>query len=207
MAKVQKRYFLDTGKDNIMWCLYFVDELWGTQAGYTGVIGEKTIYCRNLSTDYDVAVAKAKEWLKDSPYPLYANSDKKTNDWGTGSGNFYESINEEKRLERNRINKIQNAISQTINESWDTIREEVPNGKDTFTGKVLGIKFVDNDWGGTVKMVFQDDRGFKLYGNYGVRMEKATDSNDRLTFTAIAKQSNKDKYFGFFREGKPVKKK
>ena len=207
MSKVEKRYFLGTGKDNIMWCLYFVDELWGTKDGWSEVIGEKTIYLRNLSTDYDVAVAKAKEWIGDSPYPLYANCDKKTNDWGTGGGNWYESESEEKRLERNRINKIRDAISQTINESWNTIRQEVPNGKDTFSGKVLGMKFVDNEWGGTVKMVFQDDRGFKLYGNYGLRMDKATDEDGRLTFTAIAKQSDKDKYFGFYREGKPVKKK
>ncbi len=207
MAKVLKRYFLDTGKDNIMWCLYFVDELWGTQAGYTGVIGEKTIYCRNLSTDYDTAVAKAKEWIGDSPYPLYANSDKKTNAFGSGSGSLYESINEEERLERDRINNIQNAISQTINESWNTFREEVPNGHDTFSGKLLGTKFVENDFGGTVKMVFQDDRGFKLYGNYGSRMHNATDLDGRITFTAIAKQSDDDKYFGFYREGKPVKKK
>ena len=204
MKKVEKRYFLDTGKDNIMWCLYFVDELWGTQAGYTGVIGEKTIYCRNLSTDYDVAVAKAKEWLKNSEYPLYTNSDKKTNDWGSGGGSLYESISEEQRLEREKINNIQNSLSLTIKESWDLLREEVPNGYHTFSGTVLGTKLQENDWGGTVKMIFLDKRGFKLYGNYGSRMQKATDLDGKLSFTAYVTQSKDDKFFGFYKEGKPI---
>jgi hypothetical protein len=45
-------------------------------------------------------------------------------------------------------------------------REMVPVSDERikFTGKILGIKAVESQFGTTYKMIFQDDRGFKLYG-------------------------------------------
>jgi hypothetical protein len=67
-----------------------------------------------------------------------------------------------------------------------------------FSGKVLGTKVVEGDYGTYLKCLFKDNRGFTLYGNYGSRLQDRTDGEGNLEFFAYCKPSDDDKYFGFF---------
>ena len=77
----------------------------------------------------------------------------------------------------------------------------VPEGRIEITGKVKGFKETEDRFtygGGTIlKMIVQDDRGFKVYGTVpsGLRLERG----DRVTFRATVEQSRDDEFFGFFK--------
>lgn len=85
----------------------------------------------------------------------------------------------------------------------------VPVGKGIeIEGTIVSTKWVDNDYGGSVKMLVKDDRGFKVYGT----MPKALDATfnernehvaagrgDRIKFSATVEASRDDVAFGFFK--------
>ena len=76
------------------------------------------------------------------------------------------------------------------------IPAELLEGRQRFTGVVLGTKWVESDWGGSVKLLIADDRGFKLWGS-------APDTADqfkgaKVAFDARVKASDKDACFGFY---------
>ena len=76
------------------------------------------------------------------------------------------------------------------------IPAECLEGRQRFTGVVLGTKWVESDWGGSVKLLIAEDRGFKLWGS-------APDSADQfkgatIAFDARVKASDKDACFGFY---------
>lgn len=81
----------------------------------------------------------------------------------------------------------------------------VPEGKETITGVVAHVKYVDNPFsysGGRIpKIVVKDNRGFKVYGT----APKALLEDDReelvgkeVTFVATLNQSDDDESFGFY---------
>jgi hypothetical protein len=74
------------------------------------------------------------------------------------------------------------------------IPTELTDGRQVFTGVVLGLKWVDSEWGGGTKIIFQDDRGFKLWGSRTANFEKG----NRVSFVARIEISKKDACFGFF---------
>jgi hypothetical protein len=61
-----------------------------------------------------------------------------------------------------------------------------------FEGVVLGIKKVETQWGDTAKCLFQDDRGFKVWGGC------VGERGDRLSFFARVNPSKDDAKFGFY---------
>tara|TARA_R110000796_G_scaffold36417_1_gene92764 strand:- start:8 stop:778 length:771 start_codon:yes stop_codon:yes gene_type:complete len=61
------------------------------------------------------------------------------------------------------------------------------------TGKILATKYVENDWGGSMKSLVQDDRGFKVWGT------SQADKGDRVTFMARVEVSQDDPKFGFYK--------
>lgn len=100
----------------------------------------------------------------------------------------------------------------------------VIEGKIQITGTVLSTKFVDNDFGGALKMLVADDRGFKVWGTvpssiasqgyHDVKLtDEATGSREyaewiatpfackgaKVTFSATVERSRDDESFGFFK--------
>jgi hypothetical protein len=75
--------------------------------------------------------------------------------------------------------------------------EDVTEGRQVITGVVLAMKWQSSDWGDTLKMLVQDDRGFRVWGTVPGNIEP--NREERVTFTATITQSDKDPKFGFFK--------
>lgn len=83
----------------------------------------------------------------------------------------------------------------------EEVRHPIPTdmnkGRHEFTGTVKGFKQVESDFGVTTKMVFQDDRGFFLYGT-APSTGGHYDRGARLSFCAKLTISGSDETFGFY---------
>ena len=75
--------------------------------------------------------------------------------------------------------------------------EEVTEGRQVITGMVLTLKWQSSDWGDVLKMLVQDDRGFRVWGSVPRDLELVR--GDRIQFTGTIKQSDRDTRFGFFK--------
>lgn len=78
----------------------------------------------------------------------------------------------------------------------------------TFKGTILGLKEVETYDGYITNMVFQDDRGFKIYGTVPIAVWDLSENprNLRIQFDARVKASDKDECFGFFSRPTKVSK-
>lgn len=74
---------------------------------------------------------------------------------------------------------------------------EVPTGRIVVEGEVLSTKWVENGFGGALKMLVQHESGWKVWGTVpsSIDVEKGT----RIRFTASVERSNDDALFGFFK--------
>lgn len=121
-----------------------------------------------------------------------------------------DALNKFGGLTENQLNAVNKMITQFEREATEkSLATPVPTGKDVVTGTILSMKWVDNHFsynGGTLKMVVQDDRGFKVYGT--VPKAITTDENgdyssniedSRVTFNATLEPSKDDDKFGFFK--------
>lgn len=79
----------------------------------------------------------------------------------------------------------------------EPIPEELLDGRATFEGTVLGTKWQEDFYGGSLKMLFRDDRGFKLWGTVPSGLDAG--KGDTIRFDAAASVSNDDPCFGFYK--------
>ena len=184
-------YYISTGEDNIMYTLKYahLDYAKGIDNIVTPFIRHN--YNANLSTDYDVAVIKAKEIVGDDILILEGAKD--TNEWGTGGGDKGHYDNsawlEQQKLKEKELEEAKRLEKEAYEKA-----EPVPVTQDRiqFSGVVLGTKNVETQWGVNTKCLFQDDRGFKIWGGYvGAR-------GDKVSFVARVQVSGDDAKFGFF---------
>ena len=75
--------------------------------------------------------------------------------------------------------------------------EDVPEGRLVITGTLLRMKWQEGYYGSTLKMLVQDDRGFRVWGTVPSSLD--ANRNDRIQFTAAVTQSDDDPKFGFFK--------
>lgn len=75
--------------------------------------------------------------------------------------------------------------------------EDVPEGRLVITGTLLAMKWQESYYGDTLKMLVQDDRGFRVWGSVPSSLD--ANRNDRIQFTAAVQRSDKDSKFGFFK--------
>lgn len=73
----------------------------------------------------------------------------------------------------------------------------VIEGRGEVSGRVLSTKWQDSDFGSTLKMLVQDDRGFKVWGSVPSSIE--VERGDVVRFTATVERSQDDEAFGFFK--------
>lgn len=76
--------------------------------------------------------------------------------------------------------------------------EDAPEGRVVITGTVLAFKVQESMYGDVLKMLVQDDRGFRVWGSVPASLEDA-ERESRITFTATVTASDKDAKFGFFK--------
>lgn len=78
--------------------------------------------------------------------------------------------------------------------------EDVAEGRQVITGVVLGMKWKESQYGSTLKMLVQDDRGFRVWGTVPSSLADADlNREDRIQFTGTVEQSHDDSKFGFFK--------
>ena len=81
--------------------------------------------------------------------------------------------------------------------------ESCPTGKVKISGIVLTTKWQESMYGSTLKMLVQDDRGFKVWGSVPSNLYDAKGRS--VSFSAAIQPSEDDDKFGFFK--RPTKAK
>ena len=76
--------------------------------------------------------------------------------------------------------------------------DDAPEGRVVITGTVLAFKVQESMYGDVLKMLVQDDRGFRVWGSVPSSLDDA-ERESRITFTATVTASDKDAKFGFFK--------
>lgn len=95
---------------------------------------------------------------------------------------------------------IETAIRRQAEREQDAIEHPaapVVEGRINITGTILVTKWQDSDYGGSLKMMVRDDRGFRVWGT--VPSKLTVEKGDRVTFTATVEASRDDETFGFFK--------
>lgn len=75
----------------------------------------------------------------------------------------------------------------------------VPAGRQIVTGTVRSAKWVENGFGGALKILVEDDRGFRVYGSAASALQGfGLDRGARVTFTATLEPKDGEEGFGFY---------
>lgn len=82
---------------------------------------------------------------------------------------------------------------------------DVPEERLEIVGEVLTIKWQDSDWGGALKMLVIDDRGFKVWGSVPRAIEDDLVKGMWVAFVATCEPSKDDPKFGFFKRPSKAK--
>lgn len=78
--------------------------------------------------------------------------------------------------------------------------EDVTDGRQVIVGIVLAMKWKESMYGETLKMLVQDDRGFRVWGTVPSSLvNDDLNREDRIEFTATVEQSDYSPKFGFFK--------
>tara|TARA_R110002012_G_scaffold278068_1_gene465623 strand:+ start:293 stop:799 length:507 start_codon:yes stop_codon:yes gene_type:complete len=109
-----------------------------------------------------------------------------------------------KGYEKSKVRDAERAVEQAAEAARVEAAEPVLDGRQTVIGHVITTKWVDSQYGGSLKMLVRDDRGFKLWGSVPAALgysgsERELTKGDRISFTATLEQSNDDPKFGFFK--------
>ena len=192
-------YFLTTGRtessSNVMYTLRKSKLTWiETEAGLEP--RTTSYHVQNLSTNYVSAIEKARQIAGDVQLKIEPKQD--TRSWGEGT---FDSNKESKYLKELEIQNIQKTfLSQYMELPYIQV---VPNTEDriSFEGKIISTKFEDNQYGGSIKMIFEDNRGFRLRGTLPKILNDVESDlkNLSIRFFAQVKISDNDKSFGFYK--------
>ena len=91
-----------------------------------------------------------------------------------------------------------NAMSQQSAEAEFTPTASAPEGRVTITGKILGFKEVENDYGITIKMIVRiDDTNAKAYLTLPSSIADKADRGSHVQLTASFQRSKDDQFFAF----------
>ena len=101
-----------------------------------------------------------------------------------------------------QIEAVLSVIAREVEKkAEEAAAEDVPSGpgRIVVTGKVLSTKWVESQYGGALKMLVKDARGFKVWGTVPSSLS-SSDAFDgcTVTFTARLEPSRDDSKFGFF---------
>lgn len=156
-------------------------------------------------------LAKAAEQLVENvaKYPVLGEVDTwvKANGW-TGDG-FLNDL-----LSKGRQYPLTEKQAAAMAKAWDEFQdfearraereaaealvEDLPEGTYDIVATVVSKKWVDNEWGGQLKMVVSTDAGQRIWGTVPRAIADDLGVGDRVAFTATVTRSEDDRLFGFF---------
>ena len=190
----------------------------------------KDSYVKNLSRDWDKAITKARQHMRD-----YVGDDNQLcighkfdlNTWGDADRDYYVApeLTPEEIAKREAEAKAKAEKKAIADAEWAEIKRQeqevydkadpvpVTDERIKFTGVIERTYFKENQWGGQWRMFFVDDRGFKLNGT--AIKETYIDEDDdeelrfidneaRVSFVAKVTPSDDDPKFGFFKRPNKV---
>jgi hypothetical protein len=111
--------------------------------------------------------------------------------------NHYGSLSERQveAARKSLARDIEWAAQRAAKVAAEPVATPVLTGRIEITGEILTTKYVENDFGGTLKMMVRDDRGFRVWGSVPSSLDASR--GDRVTFTATVEASKDDPTFGF----------
>jgi len=217
-------YYISVGQGNGMYTLreeYVVKTNYGLDVKHN--------YIRNLSRDWSKAITKAKEIVGDSD--LFVGDESHLNEWGDADKYHFQpytiSKEESERREAEAKAKAKDKAEaeaerakeqRIMQEAYDKA-EPIPvtDERIKFTGVIEKTYFKDSQWGGSIRMFFVDDRGFKLNGSVGKAFVEKYDYDEdgdyrtrtlaegtRVSFVAKVTPSDDDPKFGFIKRPNKV---
>ena len=218
-------YYISSGFGNGMFTL--------RERGYIPTnygIKEDDRYVKNLARDYDKAVAKAEQHMLDyvgDRDKLELGKKWDLAKWGEADKpDRWEApeLTPEEIAKREADAKAKAEKKALEDAEWAEIKRQkqevydkadpvpVTDDRIKFTGVIKNKYFKDNQWGGSTRMFFIDDRGFKLNGSVGKAFEEKYDFDEdgdyrirtleegtRVSFVATVTLSDHDPKFGFFK--------
>ena len=150
---------------------------------------------KKAKKEREEAAEKRAAFLADKPqlvedlkvdHHIINDIDRRLTKWGSLTDRQCELVAKIAEEERNRVPEPKP----------EPIPADVLDGRVRITGVVLGTKWVENDWGGNVKLLVRDDRGFKVWGS---APDMCVDFKGcRVAFDARVEVSNDDECFGFY---------
>ena len=194
-------YFISTGQsENSNKIFYTLRKTFINTSRYFDGMSQPFVdskHIQNLSTVYENAVSKAKNIVDNQPLKITSEQD--MNSWGDGSYDHQEQLRFAKfRWEKKSLEIAENFMTQYAELEY---KQVVPLTEDRmqFEGKIINTKFQENQFGGTLKMLFEDIRGFRLWGSVPSKLLDEELNNLNIKFLASVQVSNTDTSFGFFK--------
>jgi hypothetical protein len=190
----------------------------------------KDEYVRNLSRDFEKAKVKAKEYVGEKDQLCFGKG-WELNAWGDADRDYYVApeLTPEEIAKREAEAKAKAEKKAIADAEWAEIKRQeqeaydkadpvpVTDDRIKFTGVIEKTYFKDNQWGGSTRMFFVDDRGFKLNGSVGKAFvekydfdedgyyrTRTLDEGTRVSFVAKVTPSDDDPKFGFFKRPNKV---
>jgi hypothetical protein len=77
------------------------------------------------------------------------------------------------------------------------VKIPAPIGRQTVTGTVVKTEWRPNQWGGSLKFVVKDDRGFIVWSTVPASISDSVEKGSRVTFVANLERSERDPSFSF----------
>lgn len=132
------------------------------------------------------------------------------NDGNSFALSIEKSLKKKGTLTEKQLDAVNKMINRFERESTEkSLASPVPAGNDVVTGTIISMKWVENRFSynsSTLKMVVQDDRGFRVFGTApraiteGENIPYASSvEGSRVTFNATLEPSKDDDKFGFFK--------
>tara|TARA_R110000744_G_scaffold266581_2_gene380620 strand:+ start:20 stop:691 length:672 start_codon:yes stop_codon:yes gene_type:complete len=198
-----KKFFISTGFTENSNKVFYTLRAHCTSYIYTESIQipvASSYHIKNLSIDYNKAVKKA---LTEHPNNVNITPEQDMNKWGEVSFDQEKLDYKKFKQEKASLAIFENFMTQYIELEYAQV---VPVTEDRiqFEGKIIKTKWQDNDFGGSIKMLFEDTRGFKLWGTLPSKIENTYPTFDevqglKITFFATVQLSENDKSFGYFK--------
>ena len=103
--------------------------------------------------------------------------------------------------------RAEKAVEKAAAEA-DKPKAEVPTGRQVITGVLLSTKVQESQFGTTIKMLVEDDRGFRVWGTVpnSLFQNGMAPRGWRVSFAAEVEASRDDKSFGFYKRPTQAKR-
>jgi hypothetical protein len=128
--------------------------------------------------------------------------------------NFYSSLSQAYRKYGSWTERQEAALKRSLTQYHDrnervvasrkarVVSSPIPTGRVTIIGRVVSTKWVENDFGGSLKMLVESEQGWRVYGTVPARLgeilarTEGTLVGSKVAFTATIQPKEQD--FGFF---------